>query len=128
MENTSSAQIALALAALLGENMAETLLLIADLASAGDPVPLRSGLSCFHFWHNNLLCAHKEQEPLELLFSTSRTGYCLHYFLTGALLVGLTMIDIIFPSMVAVLSRLKPTPFAVRISSILSRTTFPSSV
>jgi hypothetical protein len=48
------AEIPLALGILLGKDMTQTLLLVADFARPGDRVPLRSGFSCFHFWHDYL--------------------------------------------------------------------------
>ena len=67
-EKTGCSERSLALGRLLGENMAKALLLVSDLASPGDPVPLCSGLSCFHLRHDVPRYKRpEEQEPPQQL-------------------------------------------------------------
>ena len=62
-------EVHLPLGALLGENMARSLLLDHDLASSGDLVALCSTLSCFHLRHLcALLSRRQEQEPWKLRY------------------------------------------------------------
>jgi hypothetical protein len=69
-------KISLAFGILLGEDVSETLLFVADLSGPSYRVPLGSGFSCFHFWHElPLLRPQGTRTPWSCVFEIIPTGW-----------------------------------------------------